>query len=73
MKYINRDDAQISHIFNNETESFNSPECRPDLGIWKQYLHYASSVNDNPQYPICKRCLCRWLSEPLSIKATAGQ
>lgn len=63
VKYINRHDREISHIFYSETTypnnpawESNSPICHKKLGIWKKWGKYSSTVTDKPQYKLCKRC-----------------
>lgn len=55
MRYINRHDREISHLFLHETKFFNVPACAPDLGIWKT-RNSGSSVSDEPDYRLCGRC-----------------
>ncbi len=60
MKYINREDRQISHILTwdylrgEDSKWFHSPLCNI-VGIWKR----ESTITRKPLYRICKLCKVR--------------
>ena len=54
MKYINRTDRKISHIFHSESKAFLTPQCDPGLVILE--IVSGVTVTDEPRYTLCKRC-----------------
>lgn len=57
LRYINRPNRKISHVYGGENADFNEPLCGTAL-IWRSNaVRGSSSVTAGPAYALCKRCM----------------